>query len=95
MILHEYYFSNLRPAVELMPPPGSKLANALTETFGSVDQWRIAFQAIAAMRGVGVGNPFSGCGHQPAPLVWETFNDRLGPHHESHNDQSRRGVRSR
>src|SRR5262249_48697527 len=30
MILHEYYFSNLRAAAELLPPQGSKLANALT-----------------------------------------------------------------
>ncbi len=53
MILHEYYFSGLRPAADVMPPQDSKLANALTEAFGSVDQWQIAFKAIAAMRGVG------------------------------------------
>ena len=53
MILHEYYFSDLRPAPESMPRQGSKLADALTEAFGSVDQWLTAFQAIAAMRGVG------------------------------------------
>src|SRR5213080_4436552 len=41
MILHEYYFSGLRPAADVMPPQDSKLANALTEAFGSVDQWQI------------------------------------------------------
>jgi len=46
MILHEYYFSSLRPAADVMPPQDSKLANALTEAFGSVDQWQIAFKAI-------------------------------------------------
>jgi Fe-Mn family superoxide dismutase len=36
-----------------MPRHGSKLANTLAEAFGSVDQWTVAFQAVAAMRGVG------------------------------------------
>jgi len=53
MILHEYYFSNLRSAAEPQPPSGSGLAGALTESFGSVDQWRGDFEAIGEMRGVG------------------------------------------
>ncbi|MGH7322424.1 MAG: superoxide dismutase [Candidatus Rokuibacteriota bacterium] len=53
MILHEYYFSNLRAAAEPEPPGGSGLAGALTQSFGSVDQWRGDFQAIGEMRGVG------------------------------------------
>ena len=53
MILHEYYFSNLRRASEPQPPSGSPLTAALTESFGSVDQWRTDFQAIGDMRGIG------------------------------------------
>ena len=53
MILHEYYFSNLRPAAEPQPPAGSAFARALDEFFGSVDQWKTDFQAIGEMRGVG------------------------------------------
>lgn len=53
MILHECYFANLRPAADPTPPSGSGLAAALTESFGSVEQWQAAFQAIGAMRGVG------------------------------------------
>ena len=53
MILHEYYFSNLCPGAEPKPPNGSSLATALTESFGSVEQWRATFQAIGATRGVG------------------------------------------
>jgi Fe-Mn family superoxide dismutase len=53
MILHEYYFSNLRPRSEPRPPQGSGLAQALTEAFGSLDQWQTDFQAIGEMRGVG------------------------------------------
>jgi len=53
MILHEHYFSNLRPAGAPTPPAGSPLANALTASFGSVEQWQAAFHAIGEMRGVG------------------------------------------
>ncbi len=53
MILHEYYFSNLRRGAEPKPPSSSGLTAALTEAFGSVDQWRTDFQGIGEMRGVG------------------------------------------
>jgi superoxide dismutase, Fe-Mn family len=53
MILHEHYFLNLRPAAAPTPPTGSPLAAALTESFGSVEQWQAAFHAIGEMRGVG------------------------------------------
>jgi superoxide dismutase, Fe-Mn family len=53
MILHEYYFSNLRRAGEPAPAGNSGLAQALGQSFGSVDQWRTDFQAIGEMRGVG------------------------------------------
>ena len=53
MILHEYYFSNLRRAAEPKPAANSPLATALGDAFGSVDQWRADFQAIGDMRGIG------------------------------------------
>ena len=53
MILHEYYFSNLRPAADPQPASGSALASALAEYFGSIDAWRADFQGIGEMRGVG------------------------------------------
>lgn len=53
MILHEYYFSNLRPAAEPAPPGGSGLTQALKGVFGSVEQWQADFQAIGGMRGIG------------------------------------------
>jgi Fe-Mn family superoxide dismutase len=53
MLLHEHYFSNLRPAAEPAPPKGSALAVALAGSFGSVEQWQAAFHAIGDMRGVG------------------------------------------
>jgi Fe-Mn family superoxide dismutase len=53
IILHEYYFSNLRRAAEPKPAASSALAAALNDAFGSVDQWRTDFQAIGDMRGIG------------------------------------------
>src|SRR5581483_5216795 len=53
MILHEYYFSNLRPAAEPAPSGSSGLAQALKGAFGSVEQWQTDFQAIGGMRGIG------------------------------------------
>src|SRR5437868_1237898 len=53
MILHEYYFGNLRKAAEPKPADSSGLARALGDSFGSVDQWRTDFHAIGEMRGVG------------------------------------------
>ncbi|MBM4440883.1 MAG: Fe-Mn family superoxide dismutase [Candidatus Rokubacteria bacterium] len=53
MILHEYYFSNLKKAADPQPATSSALAQALTAHFGSVDQWREEFQGIGDMRGIG------------------------------------------
>ena len=53
MVLHEYYFSNLRRAGDPRPTPQSALGQALEKFWGGVDKWRADFQAIGAMRGVG------------------------------------------
>jgi Fe-Mn family superoxide dismutase len=53
MILHEYYFPNLRKAAEPSPGTGSVFGQVLAQSFESVDQWRIDFHAIGEMRGVG------------------------------------------
>ena len=53
MILHEYYFSNLRPGAQPRPASTSAVAQALGASFGSVEDWRKDFQAIGGMRGVG------------------------------------------
>ena len=53
MILHEYYFANLRRAAEPMPAAGSGLAQALGQSFGSLEQWIKDFHAVGEMRGIG------------------------------------------
>jgi len=52
MVLHEYYFSNLKRS-EPRPPAHGGLTQALSECFGSVDRWLTEFQAIGEMRGIG------------------------------------------
>jgi superoxide dismutase len=37
MILHEYYFSNLSRGARAKPEPTSRVARALAESFGSVE----------------------------------------------------------
>ena len=53
MVLHEYYFENLRPAADPRPPTSSGLAQALGGSFESIEQWMTDFHAIGEMRGVG------------------------------------------
>jgi superoxide dismutase, Fe-Mn family len=53
MILHEYYFANLKRAAEPKPPAASGLAQALAQSFGSLDQWVNDFHAVGEMRGIG------------------------------------------
>jgi Fe-Mn family superoxide dismutase len=55
MILHEYYFSNLRRAGEPTPPTGSGVGKALAEAFGSMGDmrgigWVILFEDPATTR---------------------------------------------
>src|SRR6266446_9511839 len=52
MVLHELYFSNLKPGGEARPTERQALGRALAETFGSVEQWQENFQTIAGMRGI-------------------------------------------
>jgi Fe-Mn family superoxide dismutase len=53
MILHEYYFTNLKPGGGARPSERQPLGRTLAETFGSVDQWLENFKAMGGMRGVG------------------------------------------
>jgi superoxide dismutase, Fe-Mn family len=52
MILHELYFSDLRPEPDPLEK-SSPLAQAMAAAFGSVEAWLEDFKAIGGMRGVG------------------------------------------
>ena len=51
--LHEYYFSNLTRGGEPSPGKTSGLAQAIGQSFGSVETWKGDFEAIGGMRGIG------------------------------------------
>jgi Fe-Mn family superoxide dismutase len=53
MVLHEYYFENMKKDGAGLPSASSKTAAAITRTFGSVENWTADFKAVGAMRGVG------------------------------------------
>jgi superoxide dismutase, Fe-Mn family len=53
MVLHELYFSNLKPGGDAGPSDRQALGRALAEAFGSVDHWQENFRAIGGMRGIG------------------------------------------
>ncbi|RJS26015.1 superoxide dismutase [Corallococcus sp. H22C18031201] len=52
MVLHEYYFGNLKPGGATTPVP-DVLTRALTESFGSFENWLTDFRAVATMPGIG------------------------------------------
>jgi len=53
MILHEYYFGNLKPKGSGQPAAGSPAMTAIERSFGDWDTWLKDFKAIGLMRGVG------------------------------------------
>lgn len=52
MILHEYYFGNLKAGGSQLNQ-SSRLSQELLKCFGSVENWLSDFRAIGSMRGVG------------------------------------------
>jgi superoxide dismutase, Fe-Mn family len=53
MVLHEYYFGNMKRQAAGDPERGSSFREAAEQTFGSYDIWRADFAGIGKMRGVG------------------------------------------
>jgi len=79
MVLHEYYFDNLKSGGGLGDPQrSSEFLKAAESTFGSYDVWKADFVGIGKMRGVG----WAICNQNPA-------NGRLSNHwitlHETGN----------
>jgi Fe-Mn family superoxide dismutase len=78
MVLHEYYFGNMRRQGTGDPAKDSNFARAAEQSFGSYDIWKADFVGIGKMRGVG----WAMCYQNPA-------NGRLSNHwitlHETGN----------
>lgn len=52
MVLHEYYFGNMKPGGS-GATPGGKLKKAMEESFGSFENWLSDFKAVSTMPGIG------------------------------------------
>ena len=79
MVLHEYYFENLKKGMGTGEPDrSSKFRKAAESSFGSYEIWKTDFEGIGKMRGVG----WAICYENPA-------NNRLSNHwislHETGN----------
>lgn len=53
MVLHEYYFGNMKKGGGGDISSSSSLGRALGESFGDLETWKTDFTAIGGMRGVG------------------------------------------
>ena len=53
MVLHEYYFGNMKPQAGGEVSSSSSLGRAIGESFGDIETWKKDFTAIGGMRGVG------------------------------------------
>jgi Fe-Mn family superoxide dismutase len=62
MVLHEYYFGNMKRGGTGDPPADSSFRRAAEASFGSYDIWKADFVGIGKMRGVG----WAVCSSDPA-----------------------------
>lgn len=53
MVLHEYYFGNMKKGGSGDPEKSSRIYKAAEESFGSYDIWKADFVGVGKMRGVG------------------------------------------
>jgi Fe-Mn family superoxide dismutase len=53
MVLHEYYFDNMKQGGNVDPEKTSPFFKAAEESFGSYDIWKADFVSVGKMRGVG------------------------------------------
>ncbi len=51
MVLHEYYFGNMKPGGSTTP--GGKLKQAMEQSFGSYENWLSDFKAVGTSPGIG------------------------------------------
>src|SRR6267143_2101282 len=53
MVLHEYYFDNMKKGGNVDPEKQSNFYKAAEKSFGSYDVWKTDFVGVGKMRGVG------------------------------------------
>lgn len=53
MVLHEYYFGNLKAGADPEPAPAAGFRRLCEQDFGSFEMWKTDFVGVGKMRGVG------------------------------------------
>ncbi|HEX8163030.1 MAG TPA: Fe-Mn family superoxide dismutase [Pyrinomonadaceae bacterium] len=53
MVLHEYYFGNMKRQGSVDPDKNSTFYKLAEDSFGSYDMWKADFSSVGKMRGVG------------------------------------------
>lgn len=53
MVLHEYYFENLKPKTNTQPKESSSFITHIEKNYGDYDTWKNDFTGVGEMRGVG------------------------------------------
>lgn len=78
MILHEYYFGNLRPNGTGSGPSG-KLKAAMEQSYGSYENWLADFKAVATMPGIGWAITFQNPKNGWLSNHWITLHEEGNP----------------
>jgi Fe-Mn family superoxide dismutase len=77
MRLHELYFENLGGKTGI--DQNGKLAQKLTEAFGSLEAWEKDFRAVGAMRGIGWAALYCDCSGKKLINFWINEHDVSHP----------------
>ena len=75
MVLHEYYFENLKPKGAGEPAKGSEFRQLVEESFGSYDLWKADFSGVGKMRGVGWAITFQDPASNRLSNHWVTLHE--------------------
>ena len=93
MVLHEYYFGNMKKQGTGDPNKDTAFAKAAAESFGSYEVWKADFVATGKMRAVGWGGYTARS--TDSGLTWSTVTPAVGhssvhraSHHRCPNDVS-------
>ncbi|MGH7805938.1 MAG: superoxide dismutase [Candidatus Binatia bacterium] len=78
MVLHEYYFENLKAKGTGEPGKGSEFRRLVEESFGSYDLWKADFSGVGKMRGVGWAITFQDPASGRLSNHWITLHE-VGP----------------
>src|SRR3954466_1219111 len=75
MVLHEYYFGNMKRQGAGDPEKSSRIYKVAEESFGSYDIWKADFVGVGKMRGVGWAICYEGPGNGRLSNHWITLHE--------------------